>query len=192
MWRSSWVRSPERKTAASCRGCACASRIAIPADARPLANALFVEWKAVRSDVTKYGQVALDRLLACARRPGGRQSPPRRQRRSPDTGCTGGGHDRRQRPHPAGIMRRDRLTDHPAHRDAGQMRILVAEHVEQTDGVAGHVAEVVLPRMVAAAQNGERRRRRKGHMRGPADVAVVESDDAIAASCKRSGEVRWP
>ena len=72
------------------------------------------------------------------------------------------------------------------------MRIPVAEHVEQADGVTRHVTEVVLARMVAAAQNCERLGRRKVHVGGPADVAVVEAGDAIAASGQRGGEVRRP
>ena len=186
------MRSPERKIAASCRGVPALRRIAVPADRGPVAHTLLVEWEAVRTDVAEDRHIALHRLDACARRLGGRQPPPRRQRRATDTRRARGGHDRSQRAHPARIVRGHGLGDHPAHRDAGQVRILVAEHVEQADGVARHVAEVVLPRMVASAQDGERLRRRKVHVRGPADVAIVEPGDAVAAAGQRGGEVGRP
>ena len=80
-----------------------------------------------------------------------------------------------------GMMRGDGLGDHAAHRDADEVRVAVAERVEQTDGVAGHVAEVVLPRG---------RCRRAGPPTGSAagklmwvdrpDVAVVEPDHPVA------------
>ena len=72
------------------------------------------------------------------------------------------------------------------------MGILVAEHVEKADGVARHVTEVVLPRMAASAQDRERLRRRKVHVRGPADIAVVEPGDAVTACGKRRREVGRP
>ena len=72
------------------------------------------------------------------------------------------------------------------------MHILVAEHVEQADGVPRHVTEVVLPWMATPAQDGERLRRRIVHMRRPTDVAVVEADDTITASGQGGGEIGRP
>ena len=69
---------------------------------------------------------------------------------------------------------------------------LVAERVQQADGVTRHVTEVVLARVVAAAQNRHRIRRRIVHVGRPADVAVVESGDSIAAPGQRGDEIQWP
>ena len=192
MWRSSAVRSPERKIAASCR--------AVPALVGSRSQPMAARSRTRSSSNGKpcepmWRKIARSRSIASRGVRGGLAVANRRHVDSagrPMRGAPRGGHDRRQRAHPARIVRGHGLRDHAAHRDAGQMHIPVAERVEQPDGVTRHVAEVVLPRMVASAKKRKRLRRRKVHMRRPPDVAIVESGDAVAAAGQRGDEVGRP
>ena len=83
----------------------------------------------------------------------------------------------------------DRLGDHPAHRDTDQMGIGVAERVEQSNGVAGHITQVVL---VATTEHCHRIRRPVIHVGRSAGVPVVEPRDSIAAPGQRGHEIIWP
>ena len=167
-------------------------RVAIPGDARLVAHPLLVERESVRSDVAEHLHRAVDRLGPVSRRPRRRHPPPRRQRGTSDARRTGVRHDRRQGANPSRMVRGDRLGDHAAHRDADEVRVAVAEGVEQSDGVARHVAEVVLPRVTAAAQDRHRVRRGEVGVRRAAHVAVVEADHPVSALGERCGEFRRP
>ena len=90
------------------------------------------------------------------------------------------------------MMRGDGLGDHSAHRDADEVRVAVPERVQQTDGVAGHVAQVVLAFVAAAAQDRQRSRPRKARMGGPADVAIVEPDCPVSALGEVGGDLVRP
>ena len=158
MWRSSAVRSPDAKIPASCADDARAGRVAVPRDARrtraPAARR--TEIRAIRCGRTRHG--AVHRLGPRSRRRGVTIRRQVDSRGPAEPRRTGGRHDRRQRANPARIVRGDGLGDHPAHRDADQVRVVVAERVQQADGVARHVAEVVL---VAEAPHAERDRVRR-------------------------------
>ena len=77
-----------------------------------------------------------------------------------------------RRAHPLGVLDRDGLGDHPAHRGADQMGASQVERVEQADGVAGHVGQRVGRRRrvartaavqsPAAPRTGASRARRRG------------------------------
>ena len=79
-----------------------------------------------------------------------------------------------------------RLHDHAAHRGADDVGGADAEHVEQAGGVGGHVGERV-GHLERLAGRRPWRTRSMTSMRTvvevgrPADVAVVEADDAEAA-----------
>ena len=72
------------------------------------------------------------------------------------------------------------------------MGIAIAERVQQSDGVARHVAEVVLPAAVAAPEHRQRVRRRKAHMGRPAGVPVIEPCHSKATSRQGGDEIIWP
>ena len=67
---------------------------------------------------------------------GPQQHRVRRQLRLPAPATAAARHDRRQREHPLGVARSDRLADHAAHRDADDMGALDAEVIQQADAVA--------------------------------------------------------
>ena len=90
------------------------------------------------------------------------------------------------------MVRGDGLRDHPAHRDADQVRVGIAERIHQADGVTRHVTEVVLVPGVAATEHRHRIRRPIRHVGRPADVAIVESRHAIAAPGECADEIFRP
>ena len=88
---------------------------------------------------------------------------------------------------------RDKLGDHAAHRRAGDVRAFDPEGAEKPDGVGRHVVERIGrgDRPAGAGlrdQGSEVRGAERVEMRGAADVAVVEPDDAeaFAASPRQS------
>ncbi len=166
--------------------------IPVPVHSRALPDPLLVERKPVRSDVPENAHRPLDCLIAVARRARRGQPPPGRQRGPPDARCAGGGHQRRQRPHPSRIVGGDSLSDHAAHRDAHQVSVAVAERVEDAHGVPRHVAKVVLAGIIASPHDRPRLRRRKAHVGGPAHVAVVDARHEKAAARQRLRELLWP
>ena len=81
----------------------------------------------------------------------------------------------------SGWSGRERLGDHPAHRDADEVRGPELERVDQAGGVVGHVVERVLLGVEAAAHRaGPRSGGRSRGVPRAADVAVVEADDVEA------------
>jgi hypothetical protein len=86
----------------------------------------------------------------------------------------------------------DGLSDHAAHRDPDEVGVAVSERVQQTDGVARHVAEVVLPVVAAAPQDRQRVRLGKVRVGRTADVAIVEPDHPVSPLGDRGGEFLWP
>ncbi len=72
------------------------------------------------------------------------------------------------------------------------MGVGVAERVQQPDGVARHVAEVVLPAAVATLEQRHGVRRRIAHVGRPASVPVVEPRHSKATSGQRGDEIIWP
>ena len=94
----------------------------------------------------------------------------------------GVGHDRREAEHAVLVPGGHRLGDHPAHRDADDVRAVDAEVVEHADAVVGHVAEGVgRARLVAQEELLDGRRAVVLEVGRAADVAVVVADDEVAA-----------
>ena len=88
---------------------------------------------------------------------------------SPVRGVADRRHDRRHAEQPVGVLDRQRLDDHPAHRRADDVRLVDAEVVEQADRVSGHVGQRVRHRRQLGAS--ERRR----HDRDRIDDATPSS-----------------
>ena len=157
-----------------------------------LAQALLVGRVGGRADQLGRSEDALDEAVAVARRVGQHQAEGL-QRRRPDPAAAGRRHDRDQRADPVGVLDRQRLADHPAHRDADHVRRLDPEVVHQADRVGGHVGEQVGGGRAAAEEevDAPRHARLVEHGRA-ADVAVVEADDAEAALGQHRAELLVP
>jgi hypothetical protein len=93
--------------------------------------------------------------------------------------------------HPAGKLRGNGLCDHSAHRYSDQVRIPIAERVQQAGRVAGHVAEVVLA-PAAPAQDRQRVGRRITHVSGATGIPVVKPRDPKPPADECADELRWP
>ena len=91
------------------------------------------------------------------------------------------------------MLDRERLADHPAHRDADHVGRLDPEVVHQPDGVLRHVGEQVGGPLAPAKEEVEASRNRGAVELGRvADVAVVEADDAEAAFGQHRAELLVP
>ena len=104
-----------------------------------------------------------------------------------------GGHDRNEALHPLGMVDRDQLRDHAAHRGADDMGALRPERIDKSDRVIGHVVERVgnvrpLPRHHLRHQRARVRRRQGSEMSRLAGVAVVEPDHPKALAGKPSAK----
>ena len=93
----------------------------------------------------------------------------------PDRRLTGRRHDRGEGRHAFGVLDREDLGDHRAHRTSPDVGAFDRERVEQADGVGGHV--------------GQRVARPLGEVRAEPDVAVVEADHLEVAIDERLAEL---
>ncbi|MCY1225217.1 hypothetical protein D9M72_374070 [compost metagenome] len=105
-------------------------------------------------------------------------------------GGAAGGHDRHQRAHARRMAQRDLLADGAAHRGADDVGAIDAQRIEQADRIVGHVGQRVRHLARAHRHAGQCLPEQLGHVgntrgaqaRGLSDVAVVEADDAVAAT----------
>ena len=163
----------------------------LPVDGGDLADVVDVDLEPRRLDQLRHRDRMLDIRLKLV-------GPPSQQHRVGGEprlaapAAAGVRHHRRQRQHAIGMPCGERLGDHPAHRDAGDMGALDAEMVEQADRVERHIGERVAGADAAREQLPGRRRRQRVQVRRPARVAVVEADDAEAPIDQLPAEVLAP
>ena len=161
--------------------------IAVIAAHGAVADVGLVERESARADVAEQDRGAVGGLVAILR-PGTPHHPQRRRGDPAGPAGARGGHDRDEAADVIRVARRQGLGDHPAHRDADDVRRREPQGVEQARGVPRHVAEVVLLRVKApGGELGHPRRSRRGVGRA-ADVAVVEPDRGKAAGDQRVAE----
>ena len=156
-----------------------------------LADALLVQWVAGRADHPKHAHEVVDVGIAALRR-APHQDAPHAQLRRADAPVAGRGEHRAEREHPLRVTDGHRLGDHPAHRDAGHVRALDAEVVEQAEAVARHVVQQVGRADPEASHRAHHVRHGCVDLRGEARVAVVEADHVEPALGEPLAELAIP
>jgi hypothetical protein len=135
---------------------------------------------------------ALDRLLAASRRPAEEVSVDGEGRLAADPAARVGDH-RDERAHRLGVLDRERLADHPAHRGADDVGGLDLEVAHQLERVGRHVGEAVLTLgHPPQPQLSGRRDTLVVEVGRAPDVAVVEADDVKAALGELLAELLVP
>ncbi len=112
-------------------------------------------------------------------------------------GVARGGHDRHQRVQTFRMMNGERLADHAAHGSAADVRAVDIQRIEQADGVAGHVLQVVgrlhgLSGYTGSKQSCHVWRAVRIELLRKADIPIIEADDKVPGINQTLAERRPP